>query len=301
MTSLRRRMIEDMQLRSLSKTTQDAYVRAVRRLAEHYGKSPEHIGEEELRQYLLYLKNGKQVSSSAFRVALYGIKFFYKHTLRKEWPTLNLVRPTREKKLPVVLSTGEVHRILGRLRCQRYRVCLSTIYACGLRVREGVYLQVPDIDSDRMQIHVRHLKGDKGRYVQHPKRGKERYVPLPASALRMLRQWWTTHRHAKWLFPGRPSMGAAPSTATKPMSVSGVQCAFRAALRESGVRKPATVHSLRHAYATHLLEAGVELRLIQAYLGHSSPETTALYTHLTRKTEEMAAQVINRVMGDLQW
>jgi integrase/recombinase XerD len=290
MTRLRQRMIEDMQLRSLSKTTQDAYVRAVKRLAEHYGKSPEHIGEEELRQYFLYLKNGRQVSPSAFKVALYGIKFFYKHTLRKEWPTLNLVRPTREKKLPVVLSIAEVRQILGCLRYQRYRVCLSTIYSCGLRLQEGVHLQVKDIDSDRMVVHIR--KG---------KRSKDRYVPLPERTLQILRQWWTTHRHAKWLFPGRPPMGAPPSTATKPMGVSGVQCALRAALQESGIRKPATVHSLRHAYATHLLEAGVELRIIQIYLGHSSPETTALYTHLTHKTNETAAQVINRVMGDLQW
>ena len=188
----------------------------------------------------------------------------------------------------MVLSTAEVHQILGRLRRQRYRVCLSTIYSCGLRLREGTRLQVKDIDGARMVVHIR--KG---------KRGKDRYVPLPERTLQMLRQWWTTHRHAKWLFPGRPPMGAPASTATKPMSVSGVQCAFRAALQESGVRKAATVHSLRHAYATHLLEAGVELRLIQGYLGHSSPETTALYTHLTRKTEEMAARVINRVMRDL--
>jgi site-specific recombinase XerD len=283
-------MIEDMQLRSLSKTTQDAYVRAVKRLAEHYGKSPEQINEEELRQYFLYLKHSQRVSDSSFKVALYGIKFFYRYTLRREWPTLNLVRPTSVKKMPVVLSIGEVQQILGRLRRRRYRVCLSTIYSCGLRLREGVYLQVKAIDSERMVVHVHKGKGK-----------KDRYIPLPESTLHMLRQWWTTHRHAQWIFPGRPAMGAPLSSATKPMSPSGVQSAFKSALQESGIRKPATVHSLRHAYATHLLEAGVELRLIQIYLGHSSLETTALYTHLTRKTEEKAAQVINQVMGNLQW
>jgi site-specific recombinase XerD len=283
-------MIEDMQLRSLSETTQDAYVRAVRRLAEHYDKSPAQITEEELRQYFLYLKHSRHVSYSSFKVALYGIKFLYKHTLRREWPTLNLVRPTSETKLPVVLSTTEVRQILGRLRRQRYRVCLSTIYTCGLRLREGIHLQVKDIDSERMAVHIRKGKGK-----------KDRYVPLPKRTLHLLRQWWATHRHAQWLFPGRPLMGAPSSTATKPMNPSGVQSAFRSALQESGIRKPATVHSLRHAYATHLLEAGVELRLIQIYLGHSSPETTALYTHLTRKTEEKAAHVINQVMRDLPW
>jgi len=135
-TPLRQRMIEDMQLRGLSEKTQDAYVRAVRQLAEHYGKSPDCIGEEELRQYLLYLKNDEQASPSAFTIALCGIKFFYQHTLRREWATFELVRPKREHTLPVVLSVDEVQRIPGCLRLPRYRVCLSTIYTCGLRLQE---------------------------------------------------------------------------------------------------------------------------------------------------------------------
>lgn len=289
MTPLRQRMIEDLQLRGLSEKTQEAYVRAVRQLSEHYGKSPDCITEEELRQYFLYLKNVKRASRSACTVALCGIKFFYRHTLRREWWTLDLVRSPREKKLPVVLSTAEVRRILECIRRQRYRACLSTIYACGLRLQEGVHLQVRDIDSDRMMVHVR-----------HGKRAKDRYVPLPESALEILRHHWRTHRHAVWLFPAKTRVGVPLSAATGPMSVSGVQRAFRAALQESGVQKPATVHTLRHSYATHLLEAGVNLRLIQAYLGHSSPQTTAIYTHLTRKAEDLAATAINQVMGDLR-
>ena len=289
MTQLRERMIEDMQLRGLSEKTQDGYARAVRQLAEHYGKSPDRITEEELRQYFLYLKNVKRASRSACTVALCGIKFLYQHTLRREWPTLDLVRSPREKKLPVVLSTAEVRRVLGCLRHQRYRACLCTIYACGLRVGEGVRLQVTDIDSERMFIHVRHGKG-----------AKDRYVPLPECTLGMLRRYWSTHRHAVWMFPARTRAGVPPSTATAPMSVRGVQHAFRAALQESGIQKPATVHTLRHSYATHLLEAGIHLRLIQAYLGHSSPKTTAIYTHLTHKAEDLAVEAINRVMGDLR-
>lgn len=188
----------------------------------------------------------------------------------------------REKKLPVVLSRAEVRRVLACIHRPHYRVCLSTIYACGLRVREGVYLQVQDIDSDRRQVHVRHAKGSKARYV-----------PLPTSTLRMLRQYWGRHRHPLWLFP-------SPSRGDKPMSVGGVQRCFKAALLESGVQKGATVHTLRHSYATHLLEAGVNLRMIQAYLGHSSPKTTAIYTHLTRAADELAAEAINRVVSDLQ-
>ncbi len=292
MTPLRQRMIEDMQLRGLSERTQQAYTRAVKQLAEHYGKSPDGISEEELRQYFLHLKNVKQVSHSTFTVALCGIKFFYQQTLRQEWTTFELVRPVREKKLPVVLSRAQVRRVLGCIHRPRYRVCLSTIYTCGLRLREGIYLQVQDIDGDRMQVHVRHSKGGEGSYVQQPKRGKERYVLLPVNTLRMLRQYWATHRHPTWLFP-------APSGADKPMGVSGMHRCFKAALQESGVQKEASVHTLRHSYATHLLEAGVNLRVIQVYLGHSSPETTAIYTHLTRAVEELTAETINQVMGDL--
>ena len=290
MTRLRQRMVEDMQLRGLSEETQEAYVRAVRQLAEHYGKSPQRISDEELRQYFLHLTNVKQLSSSTIKVALYGIKFLFRHTLRKEWPTLDLVRPRREKKLPVVLSVAEVRQILGIIRRPRYRVCLSTIYACGLRVSEGVHLQVRDIDSDRMMVHVRHGKG-----------AKDRYVLLPVPTVEMLRRYWGTHRHPEWLFPAPTKSGVPLSTATKPMSISGVQRAFKAALQESGIQKKATVHTLRHSYATHLLEAGVNLRIIQSYLGHSSPKTTAIYTHLTRKAEDLAAEAINRVMGDLRW
>ena len=290
MNPLRQKMIEDMQLRGLSEKTQDAYVRAVRQLAEHCGKSPDRIHEEELRQYFLYLKNDKQVSSSTLTVALCGLKLFYERTLRREWATLDLVRPARRKKLPVVLSIAQVRRILGHIRHPRYRVCLSSIYACGLRLGEGVHLQVRDIDGDRMVVHVRQGKG-----------AKDRYVPLPHSTLEMLRQFWSTHRHPEWLFPAPTRAGIPPSTATKPMCVSGVQRCFRAALKESGIQKKASVHTLRHSYATHLLEAGVNLRLIQAYLGHSSPTTTAIYTHLTRAAEHLAADAINRVMGDLAW
>jgi integrase/recombinase XerD len=290
MTSLRQRMVEDMQLRGLSEETQEAYVRAVRQLAEHYGKSPQRISDEELRQYFLHLTNVKQLSSSTIKVALYGIKFLFQHTLRKEWPTLDLVRPRREKKLPVVLSVAEVQRVLGIIRRPRYRVCLSTIYACGLRLSEGVHLQVRDIDSDRMMVHVRKGKG-----------AKDRYVPLPVPTLEMLRRYWCTHRHPEWLFPAPTKSGVPLSTATKPMSIDGVQRAFKAALQESGIQKKATVHTLRHSYATHLLEAGVNLRIIQAYLGHSSPKTTAIYTHLTRKAEDLAVEAINRVMEELQW
>jgi integrase/recombinase XerD len=288
MTPLRQRMIEDLQLRGLSAKTQEAYLRAVRQLAEHYRKSPDLITEEELRLYFLYLKNDKQISRSGFTIALSGLKFFYERTLHREWATLDLPRRTREKKLPAVLSVAEVRQILACLRRPYYRVCLTTIYSCGLRLREGVSLQVGDIDSERKMLHVRQGKGN-----------KDRCVPLPEGTLKLLREYWSTHRHPMWLFPAPTRAGVPMSSATQPMDESGVQRAFKAALQESGVQKEASVHTLRHSYATHLLEAGVNLRLIQAYLGHSSPKTTAIYTHLTREANALATDAINRVMQPL--
>ena len=282
MTALRQRMIEDMQLRGLAERTQEAYVAAVRQLAEHYGKSPDQISDEELRQYFLYLTNEKKASSSAVTIALCAIKFFYEQTLHQEWPTLTLVRPPRERKLPVVLSREEVHRILGCLRQPCYQACLSTIYSCGLRLQEGVHLQVSDIDSARMLIHVR------------GKGNKDRYVPLPQRTLQMLREYWATHRHPVFIFPDRQD----PTSAKGPMSKRGVQYAFGAALKESGIQKRATVHTLRHSFATHLLEAGVNLRQLQVWLGHSSLSTTAVYTHLTRLAEALAADAVNRLMEE---
>lgn len=278
MTALRQRYIEDLQLRGLSPRTQDSYVRVVRQLAKHYGKSPDVLTEEELRQYLLYLKNEKHAARNTCTLALCSLKFFYQQTLKRDWPVLDFVRPAREKKLPVVLSVEEVQQILGCVRRARYRVCLSTIYACGLRLMEGVQLPVADVDGARMVVHVRQGKG-----------GQDRYVPLPRRTLELLREHWSSHRDPVWLFPGRTPAGG-------PMCASGVQRAFKAALAESGVHKQASVHTLRHSWATHLLEAGVNLRLIQIYLGHRSPTTTALYTHLTRKSEDLASEAINRLV-----
>ena len=281
-THLRQRMIEDMQLRGLAERTQGAYVVAVRQLAEHYGKSPDQIGDEELRQYFLYLTNEKKASSSAITIALCAIKFLFEQTLHQEWPTLALVRPPRERKLPVVLSREEVHRILGRLRQPCYQACLSTIYSCGLRLQEGVHLQVSDIDSARMLIHVR------------GKGNKDRYVPLPGRTLELLRAYWATHRHPVFIFPDRQDLTSAQG----PMSKRGVQYAFGAALKESGIQKQATVHTLRHSWATHLLEAGVNLRQLQVWLGHGSLSTTAVYTHLTRLAETLAAEAVNGLMEE---
>jgi site-specific recombinase XerD len=275
-------MIEDMQLRGLAERTQETYLRVIRQLAEHYGRPPDQLSEAELRQYFLYLKNDKRASPSSCTQVLSALKFLYEQRLRRKWPILDFVRPTPEHKLPVILSIEEVRRLLGRIRQEHYRVCLSTIYGCGLRLLEGVRLQVRDIDSSGMLLHVRGGKGN-----------KDRYIPLPQRVLEQLRHYWRTHGQPVWLFPRRNL------TMNEPMDESGLQRAFRAALQDSGLNKPASIHSLRHSYATHLLEAGVNLRQIQSYLGHNSLSSTAIYTHLTQHGAAKAVAVINQVMADL--
>ena len=288
MTELRKRMTECLQLRGLSERTQEAYVRAVRQLAEHYHRSPDLITEAELRQYFLFIKNVKQYSRNTMTVAICGIRFCYEQTLNRKWAIFGIVRPAPEKKLPVILSVAEVRQILAGVRLPRYKVCLTTIYSCGLRLQEGTHLRVADIDSARLMLHVRHGKG-----------AKDRYVPLPERTLELLRDYWKTHRHPTLLFPAEGRDHRVLAQATEPLSKSSVQQAFRAALKQSGNNKRASVHTLRHSWATHLLEAGVNLRLIQEWLGHSSPATTSVYTHLTAKAEQLGADAINQLMHDL--
>jgi site-specific recombinase XerD len=278
-----------MQLRGYAETTQEVYVNAVARLAKYYGKSPAKLSNEELRDYFLYLVNDKKVSGGSYKVAISSIKLLYEHTLHRRWSTLELVRAPKEKKQPEVLSRQEVQRILGSLTREHQRVCLTTIYSCGLRTGEGVSLQVRDIDSSRMVVHVRNAKG-----------GKDRHVPLAEQTLQLLRAHWVTHRHPVWLFPSRVE-GPDLAQASKPMATAGVLKAFHLARKASGVTKPATVRTLRHSYATHLLEAGVSLRLIQAYLGHTYLSTTAGYTHLTPHIEEPASTAINNLMEGWPW
>ena len=287
MTPLRERMIEDMQLRGLSLGTQRAYVRVVRDLARYYNKSPNQISDEELRRYFLYLKDEKKLARSSCTVVICGIKFLFDYTLKRNWPILERLRPKKEKKQPTILSQSEVYRILNCVQRTHYRTCLNMIYVCGLRVSEGIGLQVSNIDSARMQLHIRKSKG-----------AKDRRVPLPKQTLQNLRQFWLTHHNPVWIFPKRDRRGGIPE-ARGSMSSSGISMAFKAALLQSAVTKAATIHTLRHSWATHLLEAGVHLRTIQLWLGHSSLKTTAHYLHLTQKAEAAAVSKLNEFVARL--
>lgn len=264
MTPLQPRRRDDLQLRGLSERTREMSVRAVHQRATHDHTSPARITEEELRASCLSLKNVTHYSRSARTIALCGITFFSAHPLKRAWSTLTFVRAPREQKLPVILSVEAVHTIVAHRTLLRYRVCLTTIDACGLRLHEGTPLQVPDIDSARLLVHVRCGTG-----------AKDRYVPLPTRTLALLRQSWPTHRNPVWLFPAPGRGGIGMASATEPLPSNRGQDACRAARTRRGIQTHAAVHTLRHSSAPHLLEAGIQLRLIQDDWGHHSPTTTA--------------------------
>ncbi len=273
-------MIHDMQLRGFSERTQESYVGAVKGLTKFYMRSPDQLSEEEIRGFFLHLINERRAARSTVTIYLCGIKFFYERTLGKEWGVFDLVRPRKREKLPVVLALEEVRRLLSLVANPVARMALRMIYSCGLRLSEGIHLQVEDIDSKRMVVRVRHGKG-----------GKDRYVPLPERTLEHLRAYWALSRPRPWLFPARNGAG--------PLSDTSLQKTFKAVVRQSGIEKNVSIHSLRHSYATSLLENGMDLRVIQEVLGHRSPQTTSIYTHLTKKTVDKLHATVNHLMSEL--
>lgn len=287
LSRLAQRMLDDLQLAGHSPTTQDRYLKSVRGLAKHFNLSPDKITEDQLRQYLLFLKNERHLAAGTLKIVYYGIRFFYSRTVKRDWPTLDKLRVPTEHKLPAVMSIKEVRQMIAAVRTVHNRVFLQTLYSLGLRLEEGLHLQLGDIDKDRKLVHVHRGKG-----------AKDRYVPLPDSTLRLLREYWKTHRNPTWVFPAVGRDGTGGGTALSPMIASGRRQCMKKAIEELGWKKTGlTLHTLRHSYATHLLEAGVNLRLIQKYLGHSSLQTTMVYLHLTTQGEERALVAINRVMS----
>ena len=286
---LRERMIDDMKLHSFSARTQQSYVRSVEGLTRYHMRAPDQLSEEDIRRYFVHLTCERKLARPTVTIALCGIKFFYEKTLKRDWSLTGVPTPKREKKVPVVLTHEQVKAILGRVRTVRHRACLSLIYACGLRLHEACRVRVTDIDRVRGLLRV------------NGKGTKQRYVPLPESILPLLQECWLTHHNPTWLFPlvGRGGRGRLGQITDRSVPLATVQQAFRKAYRESGVTKKVSVHSLRHAYATHLLEAGVSLRQIQEWLGHSSPSTTSIYAHLTAQSVQVAAQAVTRLMDDI--
>lgn len=268
MTPLRQRMIEDMQLRNLGAETQRAYLHYITGLARFYQTSPEHLSLEEIREFQLYMINERGYSPESVNAFVSAAKFLYNVTLETPWPEGALPRCRVPSKLPVVLSAAEVREFFQQVCTIRYRAALMTAYGAGLRVSEVVTLRVGDVDSQRMLLRVRQGKGK-----------KDRYAMLSPRLLEVLRCWWRSRHPAgqgpkgspeDWLFPG---FGRG-----RHMNAQSLQTVCREAARAAGLNKRVTVHTLRHSFATHMLENGTDIRLIQALLGHTRIDTTARYT-----------------------
>lgn len=261
MTPLRQRMIEDMKVRNLAQGTQQSYVNHVAAFARHFRKPPVRLGLEEIRTYQIYLAREKKFSPSTMNVAVCALRFLYGVTLQRNWDIRRIPLAKREKKLPVVLSPDEVVQFFQAVKSMKHRAILMMAYGAGLRIAEATRLRIPDIDSRRMTIRVNQGKGH-----------KDRYVMLSPKLLLILREYGKVYRPSDWLFPGKDP--------DRPITTGTVRKVCPKARVAAGLGKRVTPHTLRHSFATHLLEAGTNLRIIQILLGHRSPSTTARYTHV---------------------
>jgi site-specific recombinase XerD len=275
MTPLRQRMIEDMSVRNLRPSTQRNYLFAITHFARHFGQSPADLGPEHIRAYLNHLA-AQQISTGYFNVIVASLRFLYTVTLERDWAITRLPYQKKRRKLPTVLSIAEMTRFLQAVPDLKARAVLMTAYAAGLRVCEVVALRVSDIDSQRMTLRIAVGKG-----------GKERLVMLSPKLLALLRSYWKVERPTGWLFPGRP--------AGQHLSIRAVQWICHGAARRAGLNKPVTMHTLRHSFATHLLEAGTDLCTIQLLLGHRSLLSTARYLHVATTTVCAAASPLDRL------
>jgi site-specific recombinase XerD len=278
MTELRRRMIEDMCLRGLKKATQRTYVDAVANLARYFKRSPDQVTEEELRRFFVSLTRWR--AKSTVRVHLFAIRFLYRYTLGRPSSTLDLIRVKRDRTLPAVLSHDEVRQLLARIRRPEARIAALLMYSCGLRVSQAIHLKVADVDSHRMVLCVRHGKG-----------GQQQYVLLPQRTLELLRAYWLEHRPTDWLLPDQ--------TGRSPIRREAVLKAIVPAAQEAHLTKHVSCHTLRHSYATGLLEDGMDIRFIQGLLGHHSIRSTATYAHLTSGAMKSIQATLNNRMANL--
>ncbi len=258
MTPLRQRFLEDMRIRNFAENTQRTYLEQVASFAKHFGRSPALLGPEDIRTYQLHLLDVRKLSPGSVCLAVSALRFLYKVTLKRAWAVEEIPMPKQPETLPVILSRDEVRRFLGAIPNYKCRVVLMTAYAAGLRVSEACRLKVTDIDSQRMVIRVKQGKGR-----------RDRDVMLSPKLLDILRSYWKRARPTEWLFPGK-----IPG---RPITRNGVGRVCKEARRRCGVDKPISPHSLRHAFATHLLEDGIDLRRIQLLLGHRSLSTTSRY------------------------
>jgi integrase/recombinase XerD len=274
-----------LKLSGYSERSQKSYIRAVRQLENFAATLLDEITEEDIQRYWVFCKDELKWRASTMRISYSGIKFFFLHTIPKEWDTLKLLKVEAEHRLPVVLSKDEVRDLLRSVRTPQNRAFFSMTYSCGLRLQEALSIKLGDIDGKRGFVHVRQGKGC-----------KDRYVPLPEDTLLLLRKHWSTHRNPTWMFPSLGRDGKQGPVATQPMSNVTAQGALRKAVKQLGLKKHATPHTFRHSYATHLIEAHVPIRHVQQYLGHSSLASTMIYVHVTSIGEGDSRCRINELM-----
>lgn len=280
MTKLREQYTRDLELKAYSLKTRKSYLAHVASFSKYFGKSPDLLGTEEIKDYLHYVITERKLSKSYINQAYSALKFFYETTLGRDWEMKSIPRVRRDKKLPQVFSREEVRAILDNTTNLKHRAILSTIYASGLRVGEAVRLQLADIDSTNMQINVRLAKGN-----------KDRITILSEANLKILREYFKYYRPKHWLFPGADK--------TKPLSVRTVELVFADSKAKAGIVKPGSIHCLRHSFATHLLDAGTGVHYIQSLLGHASIRSTSIYLHVTSTKVRTIKSPLDTLDGDL--
>jgi integrase/recombinase XerD len=263
MKDLREQLVADLQLNGAVPSTQKNYLRIVDSLVKYFNRSPEELGEAELKEYLLYLMNEKHLTEGTLRFYVAAFKFLYRTTLKREWAVEKLRYPRTRRKLPVVLDLSEVESLFSVTKNLKHKAVLMITYSSGLRASEAASLKITDIDSKRMMVRITKGKG-----------GKDRYSILSQTTLEHLRQYWKKYRPTEWLFDGQKK--------GEHISTHSIQCMFYAAKKRARIKKPASVHTLRHSFATHLIEAGTSLHHVQLLLGHRSPTTTTVYLHVSR-------------------
>ncbi len=276
-----------LKLQGMSQKTIDAYSRGVRQTTEYYDRCPGTLSKDELKAYFYYLVENR--SWSLVKIVRNGLQFYFKHVLEKQWVWVDIVKPPKEQTLPEILTQAEVSLVLNAIYKYQYRVFVFTVYSMGLRLEETLTLRPRDIIANCKQVHIHCSKG-----------GKSRRVPLSDLTLFVLRTYWLTHRNPLLIFPRLKSKGESAQSTTKTMDRGSLQQAVKSAISECGIPRVITIRSLRHSYATHLLEKGVDLREIQMILGHVNLKTTERYTHLTNVTQRNTVEQITALMNALK-
>lgn len=290
MSQLIENMINDMRLRGLSSRTQKSYLYGVRKLTEHFGKEPDQVTEDELKEYLLYLLNEKNYAPATVKLRINGVANLFKYTLKRKSEVLAGFKVQVKNKIPVILSVEEVKHLIGCLNMFHNYVFFVLVYSCGLRISEALHLEVQDIDGKAMRIKIRAGKGN-----------KDRFIPLPQSTYQLLRSYWALHRNPKLIFPASGRCHTKAPVSTTPMEASSVRTALKKAKQKAGLAKEGIcVHTFRHSYATHLLEAGVDIRKVQRYLGHQNLQSTSVYLHMTSIGNDEAHKRINSIMRNFE-